>query len=151
MTVAPPQPQGDYVAVVRHGDLLVTAGVTPREAGVMRHAGRYGSDDAPDLHRAGVELAARNLLAALESDLAQGEHIAALLSLTVYIAADPGFEDHARVADFATSLLRDRLGDAGRCARAAIGVSCLPGGACVELSAHAVVGRARVKQSGVSL
>ena len=139
MTSAAPKPQGDYMAASRHGDLMVTAGVTPRRDGVMRHAGRYEAGDAPDRFRAGAELAAANLIALLDGAVAEGEGIAFLLSLTVYVAAAPGFTDHARVADFASAILRDRYGAEGRCARAAVGVASLPGGACVEMSAQAVV------------
>jgi enamine deaminase RidA (YjgF/YER057c/UK114 family) len=139
MTQGAPKPQGDYVAASRHGDLLVTAGVTPRRDGVMQHAGHYASGDAPDRFRAGAELAAANLIALLDGAVAEGEEIAGLLSLSVYVAAAPGFTDHARVADFASAILRERYGAGGRCARAAVGVASLPGGACVEMSAQAVI------------
>ncbi|PZQ50101.1 MAG: RidA family protein [Rhodovulum sulfidophilum] len=134
-----PVPQGHYRPATRQGDLIFTAGMTPRRAGVLLHAGpvRAGADPAD--YRDAVVLACGNALAAARALLAPGEVIAAIPSLTVYVAAEPGFTAHSKIADFASALLRDELGEAGIGARAAIGVANLPGDATVEIQLIAAV------------
>jgi len=62
-----------------------------------------------------------------------------LLRMTVYVAAEATFRDHSRVADAASEILKNVLGERGVCARSAIGVSSLPSGACVEIELTAVL------------
>jgi enamine deaminase RidA (YjgF/YER057c/UK114 family) len=69
------------------------------------------------------------------------ERVAGILSLTVYIAVDPEFCAHARLADFASAYLQRELGDGGIGCRAAIGVANLPGNASVEIQLGAIVAR----------
>ncbi len=134
-----PVPQGLYRPATRAGGLIFTAGMTPRRDGAMLVTGPVGRDDPPEAWRAAVELAAANALAAAASQLAEGERIAAVPSLTVFIAAETGFTAHARLADFASALLREELGEAGIGSRAAVGVATLPGNAPVEIQLVAVV------------
>ena len=134
-----PVPQGDYVPARRHGSMIFTSGMTPRRDGVLIFTGPVRSDQPLYDHRAAVELACANALAAARGVLGAGERIAGLLSLTVYIAAGQGFEAHAKLADFASAWLRDALGPEGIGTRAAIGVATLPGNAPVEIQLVAYV------------
>ena len=61
------------------------------------------------------------------------------MKVLVFVAAVPGFVDHPKVANGASDLLADVLGDGGRHARAAVGVSSLPLGASVEVVVTAAV------------
>lgn len=133
-----PIPQGDYVAAARHGGMIYTAGMTPRENGVMITEGPVRSADI-DSFRDAVVLACANALRAAEATLRDGEQIAAILSMTVYIAAEPGFTLHSKLADHASGWLRERLGDRGICSRCAVGVASLPGNAPVEIQLVAAV------------
>ncbi|MDR0808906.1 MAG: RidA family protein [Gemmobacter sp.] len=134
-----PVPQGLYRTATRAGGLIFTAGMTPRREGVMLVTGPVRRGDPPEAWRAAVELAAANALAAATDQLAEGERIAAVLSLTVFVAAETGFTAHARLADFASAFLRDALGEAGIGSRAALGVATLPGNAPVEIQLVASV------------
>ena len=134
-----PVAQGLYRPATRAWGLIFTAGMTPRQDGVLLFTGPVLVADPPDRWRAAVELATANALAAAASQLAEGERIAAVPSLTVFIAAEAGFAAHSRLADFASALLRDRLGEAGIGSRAAVGVATLPGNAPVEIQLVAAV------------
>jgi enamine deaminase RidA (YjgF/YER057c/UK114 family) len=134
-----PVPQGDYVPARRHGGLIVTAGMTPRLNGKLMFQGPVRAGNMADQCEA-VERACANALSAAEAMLATGETLAAILTMTVYVAAEPGFTEHSRVADFASSHLRRQLGDLGICARAAVGAASLPGNAPVEIQLTAAVG-----------
>jgi enamine deaminase RidA (YjgF/YER057c/UK114 family) len=137
---APPPPQGGYVPAVAHqhepdvvSGLLVTAGMTPRVDGVVRYRGTVGVDVSIADGRAAAAIAAENALAAALVALADDQCLDRVLRVTVYVNAAPGFEEHTAVADGASARLRDLLGGKGQAARAAVGVSSLPGGACVEI------------------
>lgn len=134
-----PKPQGAYVPARRHGALIFTAGMTPRQDGVLQAVGIVGAEDDLALHAPAVRLATANALAAVRGQLAPGEMIAAILSMTVYVFAEAGFTRHAALADFASAHLAEELGPAGIGARAAIGVGSLPGGTSVEVQLIAAV------------
>jgi enamine deaminase RidA (YjgF/YER057c/UK114 family) len=134
-----PPPQGDYVAAKRHGSLIFTSGMTPRRDGVLQMSGTVSAAAPLETWRDAVILATGNALLAARSVLAQGETIGSVLSLTVYIAAEPGFTAHAKLADYASGFLRTELGENGIGTRAAVGVATLPGGAPVEVQLIAAV------------
>ncbi|WP_231711434.1 RidA family protein [Xanthobacter dioxanivorans] len=118
---------------------MFTSGMTPRRDGKLVASGQVSSRHPPDFYRDMVELACANALAAARSVIQDPERIAAVLSLTVFIAAADDFEAHSRIADFASAYLHRELGQAGIGSRAAIGVATLPGNACVEIQLVAVV------------
>lgn len=135
----PPVPQGNYVAAKRHGDLIQTSGMTPRDSGVLMFKGAVSPGAPLENYQAAVELATKNALTAARLLLAPHERVAGILSLTVYIAAEPEFTAHARLADFASAYLQGELGDDGVGCRAAVGVASLPGHAPVEIQLVAIV------------
>lgn len=136
----PPRPQGGYVPAVIHREvrglrngLLVTAGMTPRVDGVVQYAGQVGSGVSLEDARAAASIAVENALAAALATLAWDEQLDRVLRLTVYVNAAAGFDRHTAVADGASTRLRELLCERGDAARSAVGVTSLPGGACVEL------------------
>lgn len=134
-----PLPQGDYVAATRHGALIFTAGMTPRRDGVMMFQGPVRKDQPLEAWREAVTLACGNALRAAQAMLAEGESLSGVLSLTVYVAAEPGFVAHSALADIASQFLRAQLGTAGIGSRCAVGVTTLPGNAPVEIQLVAAV------------
>lgn len=137
---SPPTPQGGYVPAVVHeqsagraAGTVMTAGMTPRVDGVVQHPGQVGTDVTVEDAQEAAGIAAGNALAAAVAALAAGQHLDRVLRMTVYVNAAPGFAGHTAVADGASARLRELLGERGSAARAAVGVTSLPGGACVEL------------------
>ncbi len=129
-----PKPQGHYVPARRCGNLVFTAGMTPRKDGVLIMTGKVGADADLSLYKEAVRLAAGNALTAAASVLTEGESIKELLSVTVYVNAEEGFTRHPAFADYASDFFAEVLGEAGVAARCAVGVSSLPGGAPCEIS-----------------
>lgn len=129
-------PAANYVPFVLYGSLLQTSGQLPLEAGALAVSGKLGA--AVDLSQGqrAARLCAVNILAqartALGGDL---ERIVRLLKLTVFVASDPGFTEQHKVANGASDLLVDILGERGRHARSAVGVPSLPLDAAVEIEA----------------
>ncbi|MVA25062.1 RidA family protein (plasmid) [Agrobacterium vitis] len=134
-----PIPQGLYVPAVRCGHMIFTAGMTPRQNGILQFQGIIEANADPATHAEAVILSCSNALAAAEAQLVAGEKLAAIVSLTVYIATVPGFMAHSKLADYASQFLKDRLGEAAIGCRAAIGVASLPGNAPVEIQLIASV------------
>lgn len=131
---ANPIPQGKYVPAVRFGNLVFTAGMTPRNNGVLIKEGKVLCADAIEDYRGAVRQAARNALTAAKNRLEEGEEIAGILSVTVYVNAEEGFTKQSKIADLASEYFCEELGEAGVGSRAAVGVASLPGNAPVEIS-----------------
>lgn len=128
-----PRPHGEYASAVRHGELIVTAGMTPRVNGDLWICGTVGRDVTEELAREAAMIAASNALDALTDMAGSIENIARCIKLTVYIACDPSFSNLSQVADGASQFLVQRLGQRGLAARTSVGVASLPSGAPVEV------------------
>ncbi|MBO9522058.1 MAG: RidA family protein [Nocardioidaceae bacterium] len=129
----PPSAQGGYLPAVAHAGVLVTAGMTPRVDGVLHLRGQVGTDLSVDEAQEAAAVAVGNALSAALAALDPGQQLDRVLRMTVYVNAAPGFTEHTAVADGASSRLRELLGERGAASRTAVGVTSLPGGACVEL------------------
>ena len=76
-------------------------------------------------------------LSALREALGSFGPLAGIAQVTVYVASAPDFAEHPHVANGASDLLVDVLGEPGRHARAAVGMASLPLGASVEVAVTA--------------
>jgi enamine deaminase RidA (YjgF/YER057c/UK114 family) len=132
----PAAPVAAYVPSVLAGGLLHISGQLPfREDGSLI-VGRLGeSIDVPAgseaARRCGLMLLAQ-IGAALDGDFGRIERI---VKLGVFISSTPQFTDQPKVANGASELMAEVLGDIGRHARSAVGVPVLPLGAAVEIDA----------------
>lgn len=135
-----PIPQGKYLPAVRHADLIFTSGMTPRKAGNLMCSGKISVADSIESHRDAVRLSTLNALTAAQACLHEGEKIAFILQLSVFINAEKEFTAHAKVADFASEVLIENLGSNCIGSRAAIGVSSLPSNSPVEITIICKVG-----------
>ena len=88
--------------------------------------------------RAAMRLCALNALAQLAEKLGDRD-LLGINHLDVSYVAAPGWDEAPYVADPASELLREVLGEAGRHARALRGVAHLPRDFCVGLSATATL------------
>lgn len=136
---AAPAPMAAYVPVVVSGPIAFVSGQVPMVDGAPMHAGLLGESVTVAEGAAVARRAALQALAALREELGSFGPLRRILKLTVFVAASPGFVDHPEVANGASELLEEILGEPGRHARAAIGMSSLPRGACVEVEVVAEV------------
>jgi enamine deaminase RidA (YjgF/YER057c/UK114 family) len=128
-------PIANYMAATMHNRTLYISGQLPRN-GDLLVTGQVGRDltvaegaEAARLCAIAVLAAAK---AALLGDLGRIEQC---LVLNGFVNAPAEFTDHPRVMNGASDLLVAILGDSGKHSRAAVGVSSLPLGAAVEVSA----------------
>ncbi|GAC70605.1 hypothetical protein GS4_38_00100 [Gordonia soli NBRC 108243] len=127
-----------YEAWTRHEDLLYLSGQISRVADGSILAGRVGDDATVADASAAAEVAALNLLSRIDQAVGL-DQVAAVLKLNVWVAGGEGFTDQPTVAESASRLLIDVLGDAGRHARTALPSPVLPKNALVELDAVVAV------------
>jgi len=129
---SPPAPVAKYRPYVIAGGLVITSGVLPfRDGRVI--TGRLGETMTVD---AGVEAARQAALLALSSVVrAVGSlsQVKGLVMMTVYVRCAADFARQPEIADGASQLLVQILGEAGEHARVAVGVAELPLEACLEL------------------
>jgi enamine deaminase RidA (YjgF/YER057c/UK114 family) len=127
-------PLASYVPARRSGRLIYLSGHVSRADGRVV-AGVVGADiDAAQAH-ALARAIALDLLATAAAALGSVDDIAGVVRLTGYVRSAPGFEGQPAVINGASELFVDVLGEAGRHARSAVGVSELPLGAAVEIEA----------------
>ena len=137
---APPSALAVYTPCVVHGGLAYVSGQVPMVAGSVLFPGHLGQRVTIEEGAAAARQAALQALSVLRDGLGGFERLERLLQVTVYVAPTPDFVDHPKVANGASELLIEVLGDAGGHARAAVGMSSLPLGVCVEVALTAAVG-----------
>jgi enamine deaminase RidA (YjgF/YER057c/UK114 family) len=118
-----PVPVANYVPARQFGNLVFASGQTPTVDGQV----------TIEQGQEGARLSVLNCLATVAELLGDLDRVEAVLKMTGYVASAPGFVDQPVVINGASVLLEQVLGDAGKHARAAIGLAELPGGAPVEV------------------
>lgn len=132
---APKAPVASYVPVTRSDNLLYVSGqISSNENGVV--TGRLGETMNVVQGGNAAELAAVNILSQVVHMGGVPLHdIKRILKVTVLVASTPEFTEQHLVANGCSNLLVGVLGDKGKHARAAFGVTSLPLGAAVEIDA----------------
>lgn len=113
--------------------------MTPRVSGELKYSGIIQASEPLENYKAALELATKNALIAAKSCLEEHEEIILIPQLTVFINAAPDFKNHAKLANYASDEIIRQLGQQAIGSRAAIGVSSLPGNACVEITLTAAI------------
>ena len=132
----PAVPQGAYIPWVVTGSLLFISGQITMGPNGLEYVGTVGQNISLDEGKRAARLCGLNLLAqaaaALHGDL---DRVKRVVKLTGFVNAAPGFTQHPEVVNGASDLMAEIFGEAGRHARAAVGVSSLPRNVAVEVEA----------------
>jgi enamine deaminase RidA (YjgF/YER057c/UK114 family) len=128
-------PVGAYKPAVRHGELLMLSGQIPLRDGKVVYTGKVGGPAGRTLEeaQAAARLCTLNAIAAAAGAAGGVDQIKSVLKLVVYVASADGFTDQHKVANGASDLLAEVFGEAGKHARAAVGVAELPLNSTVEV------------------
>ena len=125
---------GNYVPFVRSGDLVFISGVLPVWNGERRFAGKLGREITIEQGQEAARLCGLNVFAhlrnALRGDL---DRIVRCVRLGGFVNCTPDFASHPMVVNGCSDLMVQVLGEQGRHARTAIGVSALPFDLAVEV------------------
>ncbi len=129
-----PTPAAAYQPFATVGEFAFTAGQLPVVDGALPRTGKLGSDLSTDEGARLARTAALNVLAVAAAAF-DGLDAVRVVKVTVFVASDPTFTEQHLVANGASELLGDVLGDQGVHARSAVGVASLPKDAPVEVEA----------------
>ena len=127
-------PVATYVPYVITGNLVVVSGQLPMAAGRLGWTGKLGGsvsdEDGAQAARTCLLNVLAQLSAACDGDL---DRVLRIVRLGGFIACTPDFTKHPVVMNGASDLAVEIFGDAGKHARATVGVASLPLDAPVEI------------------
>lgn len=131
-------PIASYVPTVEANGIVHVSGQLPFDAGQVV-VGRCNSDDDIDAGQKAAKLCALMVIAQLQKALGSLDRVERIVKLGVFVNSGADFTAQPQVANGASDLMEAVFGDAGKHARAAVGVSALPRGAMVEVDAVVAV------------
>lgn len=122
-------PVAAYVPARVHGDLVYTSGQLPMISGALPAAGKVGDGHglvpAADA-QAYARQCALNAVAAAAAVVGGVDRLTGVVKVTGFVASVPEFTGQPAVINGASEVLGEIFGEAGRHARAAVGVPVLP-------------------------
>ncbi len=132
----PAAPAANYVPFVRSGKLIFIAGQISQDKDGPQYLGKLGREFKIAEGQKAARLCALNILAhlkrACEGDL---DRVTRCVRLGGFVNSVPDFVDQPMVVNGASDLIVAVFGEAGKHARAAVGVGSLPRGVAVEVDA----------------
>ena len=129
-------PIANYVQTKILGSLLFVSGQLPVKNGEVLYKGRVGEEITFEESKEAAKLCASNALSQLslaiddEIDL-----VKSCVKLEVFVSCETGFERQSEIANSASDLIVQVLGEKGKHTRVAIGVCSLPLNSSVEICA----------------
>lgn len=129
----------NYVPAVRSGNLVFLAGQVARGADGKMLTGKVGRDVTEAQAAEAARTCALQLLAALQAEIGDLSKVKRIVRVGGFVNCTDDFTAQPKVVNGASDLLVAVFGDAGRHARASVGVNSLPGGAPVEIELVAEV------------
>ena len=127
-------PVASYVPVVVSGGMAFVSGQLPFVDGKLV-TGRLGADVSLEDGQVAARACGLMILAQLKAALIPLDKVERVVKLGGFVNSTPDFTDQPKVVNGASDLMADVFGEAGKHARAAVGVPSLPLGAAVEVDA----------------
>ncbi|WGF88361.1 RidA family protein [Marinivivus vitaminiproducens] len=131
----PATPVASYIPYTKSGKLVFVSGQVPLVDGKVSVTGKLGESVSLEDGQRAAQDCALNVLAQAKAAAGDLDSIARVLKLTVFVASAPGFTDQPKVANGASDLFVNVLGEAGKHARSAVGLTALPLDSAVEVEA----------------
>lgn len=129
-----PKPIAAYVPCVRTGNLVIVSGQLPLTGQTLLARGKVPRDVPLDQAQTAAAQCVLNGLAVLRAELGgDWSKFRRVVRIGVFVQSADDFDKQSFVANGASELLVQLFGDAGRHARAAVGVNALPMNATVEV------------------
>ena len=128
-----PGPFGAYVPAKRAGNLVFVAGQLPMKDGKLLAVGQVPSRCSVEQAKAAARQCVVNALAAVRTVEPDLDRLAGVVRVGAFVSSDANFTEQPKVANGASEFLLELFGDAGKHARAAVGVNTLPLDAAVEV------------------
>jgi enamine deaminase RidA (YjgF/YER057c/UK114 family) len=128
-----PKPVAAYVPGVLADKFIYTSGQLPFHGGELKYKGKVGGELSEDQGYEAAKICAVNCLSVVKELAGSLDNVERIVKVTGFVNSAPGFVNQPGVINGASGLLGEIFGEAGRHARAAVGVSELPLEAAVEV------------------
>ena len=129
-------PAANYVPYVVSGKHIYVAGQIPFLNGEKMHMGRLGDDLQVEDGVKAAQACALNILAQVDAAIGgDWSKVSRCVKLGVFVNSTPDFTAQPQVANGASDLIANVLGDSGKHARFAVSAPSLPLGVAVEIDA----------------
>jgi len=133
---SPHKPVASYVPYIITGNLVFVSGQVPFQDGALKYVGKLGADFSIEMGQAAAQLCAINILSVLKTACEGNLYkVVRCVKVGVFVNATPDYDKQPEVANGASDLFAAVFGEAGKHARAAVGVGSLPRGVAVEVDA----------------
>jgi enamine deaminase RidA (YjgF/YER057c/UK114 family) len=129
-----PNPPGAiYTPCVVAGDLLFTAGQTPKKDGKLIMRGKLGKEITLEQGKMCAERCCLSCLALIKKYAGSLDNVEQIVKMTGFVNSTPEFNQQSKVIDGASELLYKVFGEKGAHARSAVGCANLPNDAPCEV------------------
>lgn len=123
----------NIVRAVRTGNLIFLSGKGPTKADGKNITGKVGIDLSTEQGYDAARLVAINQLAILKDEIGDLNKVVQVVKVFGMVNASSDYTKHSQVINGFSDLIVEVFGDRGRHARAAVGMSSLPGNIAVEV------------------
>ena len=130
---------GNYVPAVREGGFVFVSGQVPRVGDKVEVTGRAGDGVSLEDAQRAARICALRALALLGREAGSLDRVRRVVRVGVFTQSAATFTRQSEVADAASDLIHQVLGEAGIHARTSVGVYQLPKDATVELELTASI------------
>lgn len=127
------QPIGNYVNVVRVGNLLFLSGKGPNKPDGSIIIGKVGRDLTLEQGYEAARLVAINHISVLKAELGNLNKVKRIVKVLGMVNATDDFTNHPKVINGYSDFMVEIFGEKGKHARSAVGMNSLPSGLAVEV------------------
>ncbi len=127
------QPIGNYVNVVRVGNLLFLSGKGPTKPDGSIIIGKVGRDLTLEQGYEAARLVAINHISVLKVELGNLNKVKRIVKVLGMVNATDDFTNHPKVINGYSDFMVEIFGEKGKHARSAVGMNSLPSGIAVEV------------------
>ena len=136
----PGKPDFNYLSYKVHNNIVYLAGQLAKENGVVKNTGMVPEDITEEEASRQMSLCAKHAFSWLEIAAKKNNNdIESILDLKVYVSCKENFDGISKLADFASSVFIEKLGENGKHPRSVLAVTRLPQNAPVMIDLRAAL------------
>ena len=130
-----PPPVGNYVGAVTYGKLVYLSGHGPVDSEGNYRKGKVPNEVSLDEAYEAARLVGLNMLTTLKNEIGDLDRVRRFVKVLGMVNAAPDFEQQPHVINGFSDMMVEIFGEAGCCARSAVGMGSLPFQIPVEIEA----------------
>jgi len=136
----PGKPDFNYLPFKVHNDVIYLAGQLAKEGGIVRNKGQVLEQISEDEASRQIKICAQHAFSWLQIAAENNNSdIDCILDLRVYVSCDKSFEGISKLADKASEVFIEKLGEKGKHPRSVLAVLRLPQNAPVMIDLRASI------------